>query len=139
MVRDMRFLVVDSNGKTCRQAVVQLQDIGTLGEPLEAVSGASALAILRSHAVDFVIAAWTLSDMSGPELARRIRSDAGLRRLHVLLVAAEAKRDNAVAAAESGANDVILRPFSADALEKKITRIGTLLRAAGNRCSIARW
>lgn len=128
MVRDMRFLVVDNNSKTCRLTVAQLLEIGILVEPLEAGDGAAALAILKSESVDFVIVSWSVAGTSGPDLVRSIRADSGLRRLHVLLVAAEAKRDNAVTAAAAGANDYILRPFSADSLEKKIVRIATLAR-----------
>jgi two-component system chemotaxis response regulator CheY len=108
--------------------VAKLVEIGVLGEPFEASNAAEALAILTRDRVDFAVVSWTVSGMTGPKLVERIRADSDLRRLHVLLVASEAKRDNALVAAAAGANDYILRPFGADALEKKIVRIATLAR-----------
>jgi CheY-like chemotaxis protein len=128
MVRNLRFLVVDDNVKTCKVTVAKLVEIGILGEPFEAGNAAEALAILTRDRVDFAIVSWTVSGTKGPELVKLIRSDSSLRRLHVLLVANEAKRDNAEVAAAAGANDYILRSFGADALEKKVVRIATLAR-----------
>jgi two-component system chemotaxis response regulator CheY len=128
MVRDMRFLVVDNNSKTCKLTVAQLLEIGIFAQPREAGDGAAALAILKCEQIDFVIVSWGVAGTGGLGLVRSLRADSDLRRLLVLLVAAEAKRDNAAEAAAAGANDYILRPFSADSLEKKIVRIATLAR-----------
>lgn len=89
----------------------------------EAEDGADALAKLQSSAYDFVITDWNMPNMDGLELLKNIRSDAGLATLPVLMVTAEAKKENIIAAAQSGASGYVVKPFTAAILEEKLNKI----------------
>lgn len=89
----------------------------------EAEDGIAALAKLRSTNFDFVVSDWNMPNMTGLDLLKEIRSDANLKHLPVLMVTAEAKKENIVSAAQAGASGYVVKPFTAATLEEKLNKI----------------
>jgi two-component system chemotaxis response regulator CheY len=89
----------------------------------EADDGSTALPMLRNGDFDFVVTDWNMPGMSGFDLLKAVRADEKLKTLPVLMVTAEAKRDQIIAAAQAGVNGYIVKPFTAAVLKEKIDRI----------------
>ncbi len=89
----------------------------------EADDGTTALPMLKNGDFQFVITDWNMPKMQGIELLRAIRADENLKGLPVLLVTAEAKRDQIIEAAQAGVNGYIVKPFTAATLKDKLERI----------------
>lgn len=100
----------------------------------DADDGTSALKILESGAlpISFVITDWNMPGMDGLTLLKKIRESPKLLRLPVLMVSAEAKKENIVLAAESGADGYIVKPFNAATLDEKISKILQRRRTMGS-------
>ncbi len=132
MDKNLKILVVD-DFSTMRRIIRDL--LGELGfdgaNVLEAEDAAQALATLRAHAMDLLITDWNMPGMSGFDLLRAIRADDALHALPVLMVTAENKREQIIAAARAGINGYIVKPFTAATLNEKIERIFERLAAAG--------
>jgi two-component system chemotaxis response regulator CheY len=79
--------------------------------------------MLRNGDFDFVVTDWNMPGMSGFDLLKAVRADEKLKTLPVLMVTAEAKRDQIIAAAQAGVNGYIVKPFTAAVLKEKIDRI----------------
>jgi len=126
----LKFLVVD-DFSTMRRIVRNL--LKELGFPNvdEAEDGASALAKLKRHSFDFVVSDWNMPNMSGIDLLRAIRGDARLKHLPVLLVTAEARKENIIEAAQEGANGFVVKPFTAATLEEKLNKVFKRMNKAG--------
>ena len=120
--KDLRFLVVDDFSTMRRIVRNLLKELGFTNVE-EAEDGADALAKLRNSAIDFVITDWNMPNMDGLELLKNIRSDAGLAATPVLMVTAEAKKENIIAAAQAGASGYVVKPFTAAILEEKLNKI----------------
>ncbi|CRL60309.1 MULTISPECIES: chemotaxis response regulator CheY [Proteus] len=120
--KDLKFLVVDDFSTMRRIVRNLLKELGFTNVE-EAEDGADALAKLRNSAVDFVITDWNMPNMDGLELLKNIRSDAGLAATPVLMVTAEAKKENIIAAAQAGASGYVVKPFTAAILEEKLNKI----------------
>jgi len=97
----------------------------------EADDGAMALQKLRSGVFDFVISDWNMPNMTGIELLRAVRADPALKHLPVLIITAEAKKENIIEAAQSGASGYIVKPFTAATLDEKLTKILQRMQEAG--------
>lgn len=82
-----------------------------------------ALNKLRAGGFGFVISDWNMPNMDGLELLKTIRADAGMASLPVLMVTAEAKKENIIAAAQAGASGYVVKPFTAATLEEKLGKI----------------
>lgn len=95
----------------------------------EAENGVAAMTMLQTRNFDFVVTDWNMPRMDGLELLQAIRSSAELRHLPVLMVTAEAKKENILAAAHAGASGYIVKPFTAATLAEKIAKI--IERTAG--------
>lgn len=122
MSTSLRFLVVD-DFSTMRQLVKSfLNDLG-YREVVEADSGERALPILKKGQIDFLVTDWNMPGMPGLELLKAVRSDPNLADLPVLLVTAEAKREQIVEAAQAGVNGYVVKPFTAQTLKEKIEKI----------------
>lgn len=89
----------------------------------EAGDGIEALAKLRAETFDFVVSDWNMPNMTGIELLQAIRADAKLKHLPVLMVTAEAKRENVIMAAQAGASGYVVKPFTAATLDEKLMKI----------------
>ncbi len=118
----MRILIVDDFSTMRRIVKNLLNDLG-FTNTAEAEDGGSALTMLRNEHFDFVITDWNMPGVTGIELLRGIRADPKLARLPVLMVTAEAKREQIIEAAQAGVNGYIIKPFTAQTLEEKLGKI----------------
>jgi two-component system chemotaxis response regulator CheY len=125
----MRILIVDDFGTMRRILRNLLKEIGYINTE-EAEDGQSALSRLRAERYDFVVSDVNMPNMNGFELLRQIRADATLRALPVLLVTAEAKKEDIVMAAQAGASGYIVKPFTKATLEEKIQKIVARMQPA---------
>lgn len=120
--RDMKFLVVDDFATMRRIVRNLLKELG-FNNIQEAEDGVDALTKLRAGNFDFVVSDWNMPNMTGIELLRSIRSNTTLRHLPVLMVTAEAKRENIIEAAQAGASGYVVKPFTAATLDEKLNKI----------------
>jgi two-component system, chemotaxis family, chemotaxis protein CheY len=130
--KNMKILVVDDFStmrRIVRNLLVELGFTNTLIQ--EAEDGNAALALLRSAPIDLVVTDWNMPNMTGIELLRAIRADAALKAMPVLMVTAENNRDQIIAAAQSGVNGYIVKPFTAVTLREKLDKIFERLAAVG--------
>ena len=118
----MKILIVDDFSTMRRIIKNLLHDLG-YDNSHEADDGTTALPLLRNGSFDFLITDWNMPGMLGIDLLRAVRSDPKLKALPVLLVTAEARRDQIVMAAEAGVNGYIVKPFTAQTLREKIDRV----------------
>jgi len=119
---NMKILIVDDFSTMRRIIKNLLRDLG-FNNTHEADDGNTALPMLKSGGFDFLITDWNMPGMQGIDLLRAVRSDPNLSSLPVLLVTAEARRDQIVLAAEAGVNGYIVKPFTAQTLKEKIDKI----------------
>ena len=127
----MKILVVDDFSTMRRIVRNLLVELGfTNGLIQEAEDGNAALALLRSQSFDLVVTDWNMPNMTGIDLLRAIRADASLKSLPVLMVTAENNRDQIIAAAQSGVNGYVVKPFTAVTLKEKLDKIFERLAAA---------
>jgi len=118
----MQILVVDDFSTMRRIVKNQLRELG-FSNVSEADDGRSALQVLKSSHIDFVVTDWNMPDVTGLELLKAMRADDSMKSIPVLMVTAEAKRDQIVEAAEAGVNGYVVKPFAAETLKDKIQRI----------------
>jgi two-component system, chemotaxis family, chemotaxis protein CheY len=119
---DPRFLIVDDFSTMRRIVRNLLKEIG-YNNAEEAEDGAIALNMLRASKFDFVVSDINMPNMNGFELLKNIKSDDGLKAVPVLMVTAEAKKEDIVAAAQGGAAGYIVKPFTKATLEEKVQKI----------------
>ena len=119
---ELKFLVVD-DFSTMRRIVRNLLKEAGFVNADEAEDGVAALAKLRSGKFDFVVSDINMPNMNGFELLKQIRADENLKSLPVLMVTAEAKKEDIVLAAQSGASGYIVKPFTKAVLEEKLLKI----------------
>ena len=117
-----RFLVVDDFSTMRRIVRNLLKELG-FSNVDEAEDGAVALQKLNSAPFDFVVTDWNMPNMDGLALLQAIRRSPQLKHLPVLMVTAEAKREQIIEAAQSGVNGYIIKPFTAQTLEEKLGKI----------------
>ncbi|NLZ78587.1 MAG: chemotaxis protein CheY [Gammaproteobacteria bacterium] len=122
MDKNMKILIVDDFSTMRRIIKNLLRDLG-FTNTAEADDGATALPMLQSGNFDFLVTDWNMPIMSGLDLLREVRADENLKHLPVLMVTAEAKRDQIIAAAQAGVNGYVVKPFTAQALKDKIEKI----------------
>jgi two-component system chemotaxis response regulator CheY len=122
MNAEMKFLVVDDFSTMRRMVKSVLNELG-YSNVTEADDGSTALPLLRDGNFDFLITDWNMPGMPGLELLKAVRANAKLAKLPVLMLTAEAKRNQIVEAAQAGVNGYVIKPFTADVLKKKLTKI----------------
>ncbi|AWQ18505.1 chemotaxis protein CheY [Pantoea ananatis] len=120
--KNMRFLVVDDFNTMRRIVRNLLKELG-FNNVEEAEDGVDALGKLKAGGFDFVISDWNMPNMDGLQLLQTIRADAAMANLPVLMVTAEAKKENIIAAAQAGASGYVVKPFTAATLEEKLGKI----------------
>lgn len=121
--KNLKFLVVDDFSTMRRIVRNLLKELGYTNVD-EAEDGVVALQKLRSGGnFQFVVTDWNMPNMTGIDLLKNIRSDATLKHLPVLMITAEAKKENIVEAAQNGASGYIVKPFTAGTLEEKLNKI----------------
>jgi len=126
----LKFLVVDDFPTMRRIVRNLLKELG-FDNVEEAEDGAMALEKLRSDNFQFVVSDWNMPNMDGLTMLQHIRSDAALKAIPVLMVTAEAKKENIISAAQAGANGYVVKPFTAATLEEKLSKIFEKLNAQG--------
>jgi two-component system chemotaxis response regulator CheY len=120
--KNIRILIVDDFSTMRRIVKNLLADLG-FTNTAEAEDGSGALLMLRNEHFDFVVTDWNMPVMTGIELLKAMRADDKLKHLPVLMVTAEAKREQIIEAAQSGVNGYIIKPFTAQTLEEKLGKI----------------
>ena len=118
----MKILIVDDFSTMRRIIKNLLRDLG-FTNTVEADDGLTAIPILNSGGIDFLVTDWNMPGMTGIDLLRHVRADEKLRSLPVLMVTAEAKREQIIEAAQAGVNGYVVKPFTALALKEKIEKI----------------
>jgi len=120
--KNIKVLVVDDFSTMRRIIKNLLRDIGFTNIQ-EADDGSTALPMLQSGDFEFVVTDWNMPGMQGIDLLRAIRADASLSHIPVLMVTAEAKKEQIVMAAQAGVNGYIVKPFTAATLKTKLDKI----------------
>jgi two-component system, chemotaxis family, chemotaxis protein CheY len=120
--KSLRFLVVDDFSTMRRIVKNLLNDLG-YANVTEADDGKTALPILQAGGIDFLVTDWNMPGMPGLELLKAVRADAKLAKLPVLMLTAEAKREQIIEAAQAGVNGYVIKPFTAITLKEKIDKI----------------
>ncbi|MCY7294415.1 chemotaxis response regulator CheY [Alteromonas sp. a30] len=122
MDKNMKILVVDDFSTMRRIIKNLLKDLGFTNVQ-EADDGSTALPMLQQGDFDFVVTDWNMPGMQGIDLLRAIRADDNLKDIPVLMVTAEAKKEQIVAAAQAGVNGYVVKPFTAATLKEKLDKI----------------
>lgn len=122
MSADMKFLIVDDFSTMRRIVRGLLKEMG-YNNADEAEDGQVALNMLKSGHYDFVVSDINMPNMNGFELLKNIRAEESLKGLPVLMVTAEAKKEDIVLAAQNGASGYIVKPFTKATLEEKVVKI----------------
>lgn len=120
--KNIKILVVD-DFPTMRRIIRNLLKELEFVNVDEAEDGAAGLEKVKSGNYGFVVSDWNMPNMDGLAMLQAIRADPLLAKLPVLMVTAEAKKENIIAAAQAGANGYVVKPFTAVTLEEKITKI----------------
>jgi two-component system chemotaxis response regulator CheY len=120
--KNMKVLVVDDFSTMRRIVKNLLRDLGFTNIQ-EADDGSTALPMLQGGDFDFVVTDWNMPGMQGIDLLKAIRADASLSHIPVLLITAEAKKEQIVMAAQAGVNGYIVKPFTAATLKTKLDKI----------------
>ena len=118
----MKFLIVDDFSTMRRIVRNLLKELGFANVD-EAEDGLAALQKLNSAHFDFVVTDWSMPNMDGLMLLQSIRATAHLKHLPVLMITAEAKKENIIAAAQAGASGYIVKPFTAATMAEKLEKI----------------
>jgi two-component system chemotaxis response regulator CheY len=127
--KNMKILIVDDFSTMRRIIKGLLHELG-YNNVQEADDGNTALPMLKAEAYDFLITDWNMPGMPGIDLLKAVRGDAKLKALPVLMVTAEAKREQIIEAAQAGINGYIVKPFTANTLKEKIDKVFERLKGA---------
>ncbi|RBW47452.1 chemotaxis protein CheY [Psychromonas sp. B3M02] len=122
MNKEMKVLIVDDFSTMRRIIKNLLRDLG-FTNTYEADDGHTALPMLKNGDFEFVVTDWNMPIMEGIQLLKEIRKDPNLKHLPVLMVTAEAKREQIIEAAQAGVNGYIIKPFTAGTLKEKLDKI----------------
>ncbi len=125
---DLKFLIVDDFSTMRRIVRGLLKEMGCTDAD-EAEDGAVALTMLKTAKYDFVVSDINMPNMNGFDLLKAVKADPGLKHLPVLMVTAEARKEDIVLAAQIGAAGYIVKPFTKATLEEKVQKIMQKLAA----------
>lgn len=120
--KNINVLVVDDFPTMRRIVRSLLRELGFTNVE-EAEDGQEALTKLRGGVFELVISDWNMPVLDGLEMLKQIRNESALKHLPVLMVTAEAKKENIIAAAQAGASGYVVKPFTAATLEEKLNKI----------------
>ena len=120
--KDMEILVVDDYATMRRIMKNLLVQLG-FKNISEAVDGGDALSKLRVKTAGLVISDWNMEPMTGLQLLKEVRSDSKLKDLPFIMVTAESKTDNVIAAKQAGVSNYIVKPFNAETLKTKMQSV----------------
>ena len=119
---DLKFLVVDDFSTMRRIVRGLLKEMGC-NNVEEAEDGVVAMNLLRGNKFDFVVSDINMPNMNGFDLLKAVKADEALKHIPVLMVTAEARKEDIVLAAQSGAAGYIVKPFTKATLEEKVQKI----------------
>lgn len=119
---NMKIMVVDDMSTMRRIVKNVLKQLGFTNVE-EAENGKEALEKLKNDAYGFVVSDWNMPVMTGIDMLRAIRADAALKQIPVLMVTAEAQKENIIEAVQAGVSNYIVKPFTAEALQDKMAKI----------------
>lgn len=122
MSKNLKFLVVDDFSTMRRIVKNLLNDLG-YANVTEADDGKTALPILQAGGIDFLVTDWNMPGMPGLDLLKAVRADPKLAKMPVLMLTAEAKREQIIEAAQAGVSGYVIKPFTAITLKEKIDKI----------------
>jgi len=120
--KELKFLVVDDFSTMRRIVKNLLHDLGYMNVT-EADDGKTALPVLQQGGIDFLITDWNMPGMAGLDLLKAVRADAKLAKMPVLMLTAEAKREQIIEAAKAGVSGYVIKPFTAETLKEKLDKI----------------
>ena len=120
--KNMPILIVDDY-KTMLRIIRNLLNQLNFTNVQEAADGKTALQKLRSNPVELVISDWNMEPMTGLQLLREVRADANLKDTPFIMITAESKTENVVAAKEAGVSNYIVKPFNAETLKTKLVSV----------------
>jgi two-component system chemotaxis response regulator CheY len=126
---DLKFLIVD-DFSTMRRIIRDLLKEAGYETTEEAEDGAVALNMLRAQKFDFIISDINMPNMNGFELLKAVKADDALKHIPMLIVTAEARKEDIVLAAQCGAAGYIVKPFTKATLEEKVSKILQKLAAS---------
>ena len=118
----MPILVVDDYGTMIRIIRILLRQLG-FEDVDDAPDGAIALSKMQIKRYGLVISDWNMEPMTGYELLKEVRQDPGLSKTPFIMVTAESKTENVIAAKKAGVNNYIVKPFNAQTLQSKIEAV----------------
>jgi two-component system chemotaxis response regulator CheY len=119
---NMNILIVDDYKTMLRIIKNLLSQLG-FNNVEEATNGSMALVRLREKKFDLIISDWNMEPMTGLELLKTVRAEEGLKTIPFIMITAESKTENVVAAKEAGVNNYIVKPFNAETLKTKLTAV----------------
>ncbi len=122
MDKSMNVLIVDDY-KTMLRIIRNLLKQLEFDNVEEATDGTEALAKLRAGNFGLVISDWNMEPMTGLDLLKEVRADARLKHLPFIMITAESKTENVVAAKQAGVSNYIVKPFNAETLREKIEKV----------------
>jgi two-component system chemotaxis response regulator CheY len=122
MDKNIKILVVDDFA-TMRKVIRNILKQVQYENIVEAEDGVVALNILKSQKIDFVISDWNMPNMTGYDLLKAVRADPEIGKTPFLMITAESLQENVVAAVKAGVSNYIVKPFTAETLNEKITKI----------------
>jgi two-component system, chemotaxis family, chemotaxis protein CheY len=122
MSNNLKFLVVDDFSTMRRIVKNLLQELG-YSDITEADDGNTALPLLKAGSFDILITDWNMPGMPGLDLLKAVRADEKLAKMPVLMLTAEAKREQIIEAAQAGVSGYVIKPFTAVTLKEKIDKI----------------
>ena len=120
--KNMNVLIVDDYKTMLRIIRNLLKQLG-FNNVDEATDGAMALQMLRVGSYGLVISDWNMEPMTGLQLLREVRADAKLKPIPFIMVTAESKSENVIAAKEAGVSNYIVKPFNAETLKNKMVSV----------------
>ena len=125
---DLKFLVVDDFSTMRRIVRGLLKEMGCINVD-EAEDGAVALQMLKTNHYDFVVSDINMPNMNGFDLLKALKAEDSLKHIPVLMVTAEARKEDILLAAQNGAAGYVVKPFTKATLEEKVTKIMQKLAA----------
>ncbi len=125
--KETRFLIVDDMSTMRKIIRTILNQLGYTSVD-EAENGKEALAKLKVGNYQFVLMDWNMPEMDGFEALKAIRADEKLKDIPVIMVTAEAKKENVLMAIQAGANNYVVKPFTPEVLKEKIEKVWTALK-----------
>ena len=120
--KDMNILVVDDHESMRRIVKQALNDLGFKNVEM-ADGGSTALPMLKEGKFDFLVSDWNMPEMQGIDLLKAVRADGNISKMPVLMITAEAKKEQIIEAAKSGVNDYVIKPFNRETLNTKIENV----------------